>query len=488
MWRIYTKQTNMYSGLRLFKIAFQNTKRQILLSGVFLVIITCVLTFILYLAESRVDPDFSFLDAFIWPYEKYIGDPGKVVDEPLLSPIGKVVATIVGILGVAIFAIPAGMVGSGLIEAMDEEKREKELNGFRRRMQKAFRRNSNKSLREYLNTLPNGGGEQFKSLNFVPQRVPVAKMQVRQGMDLKDIIDTCNTFPELRLKNLADAHSEEENAEDHFVVEHFPLNRKYGYSINRQSKVTIICTSSFDEVGIGWFTNYLAKFGGFNYISKEIEVDTDELDSFYNLSPEPLYDKKPLSEYPDTKENKEAREVLKKKEENRKEFLADLEELIQGENSWVIIFTEHLKTSVNQYDFHLAETLKDGSQSTICNEQQYAQFCDAFTSMVKGEFGFETALHSSRYPLMKKNLGYTIRGINPQPNFQANPKCNAFVLRPSSELMNFDDRKLLIAFRIAQLLSEQLDGGKGIKDGDVQDFATTGFGYQEKKDKDDKTK
>lgn len=462
----------MYSGLRLFKTAFVNTRRQIFVSGVFLVAITFVLTIIMYLAESRVDPNFSFWDAFIWPYEKYVGDPGKVVDDPLISPIAKIVGTLVGIMGVAIFAVPAGLIGSGLTDAMDEEKREKELNGFRRRMQKAFRRNSNKSLREYLNTLPDGGGEQFKSLNFVPQRVPVAKMQVRQGMDLKDIIDTCNKFDELRLKNLADAHSEEENAEDHFVVENFPLNHKYGCCINNKSKVSIVCTSSFDEVGIGWFTYYLAKFGGFNYISKEIEVDTDELDSFYNLSPEPLYDKKPLSEYPDTKENKETREVLKKKKENREEFLTDLDDLIQSENSWVIIFTEHLKTSVNQYDFHLAEALKDGSQSTICNEQQYTQFCDAFVSMVKDEFGFEPALHSSRYPLLKKNLGYTIR--------KDHPDRNVFVLRPSSELMNFDDRKLLIAFRMAQLISEQLDNGKGITDDDEKDLATTGFGYVEK--------
>ena len=41
---------------------------------------------------------------------------------------------------------------------------------------------------------------------------------------------------------------------------------------------------------------------------------------------------------------------------------------------------------------------------------------------------------------------------------------------PSSELMNFNDRKLLIAFRMAQLISEQLDGGKGIEDDDVKDL------------------
>ena len=96
------------------------------------------------------------------------------------------------------------------------------------------------------------------------------------------------------------------------MVEHFPLNTKYGCFVPRQSKVTIVCTSSFDEVGIGWFTYYLAKFSGFNYISKEIEVDTDELDSFYNWSKEPLYDKKPITAY-DKKKDKEVYNTLEKK-------------------------------------------------------------------------------------------------------------------------------------------------------------------------------
>ena len=207
----------MYSGIRLFKTAFKNTRRQICVSGIFLVIITFLLTVGLYLAESSVDPDFGFWDAFIWPYEKYLGDPGKIVDDPLISPIGKFIATLVGIMGVAIFAVPAGLIGSGLTDAMDEEKREKELEGFRRRMKKAFRRSSNKGLREYLNSLPDGGGEAFNALNFVPQRVPIAKMQVRQGMNMKDIIDTCNKFEEFRLKNLADVHSAEDDAEDLWI-------------------------------------------------------------------------------------------------------------------------------------------------------------------------------------------------------------------------------------------------------------------------------
>ena len=457
----------MYSGIRLFKTAFMNTRRQIYVSGVFLVAITCVLTIILYLAESRVDPNFSFWDAFIWPYEKYLGDPGKIVDDPLISPIGKFIATLVGIMGVAIFAVPAGLIGSGLTDAMDEEKREKELEGFRRRMQKAFRRSSNKGLREYLNTLPDGGGDAFKALNIVPQRVPIAKMQVRQAMDIKDIIDTCKKFEEFRLKNLADAHSADDDAEDRFVVEHFPLNRKYGCCIPRDSKVTIVCTSSFDEVGIGWFTYYLAKMGGFNYISKEVEVDSDELDSFYNLSPEPLYDKKPISAY-DKKKDKEAFDILQKKQDNRNQFLEDLKQVV-NDDSWVIIFTEHLKTKDNQVDFHFADCLKDGSASMVSDQDTFMRLFEQFTETMKGDFLLTSMLRSPRYPLLKKNLGYKIR--------KDKADANVFVLRPSSELMNFNDRKLAIAYRMAAIISQQLDGARGIQEKDVKDFKETGFGY-----------
>lgn len=460
----------MYSGLRLFKTAFLNTRRQIYVSGILLVTITFVLTVIMYLAESAAQSDFSFWDAFIWPYEKYLGDPAEVTEAPV-TVVGKIIGTLVGIMGVAIFAVPAGLIGSGLTDAMDEEKRTEELKGFRRRMQKAFRRQSDKTLREYLNTLPDGGGEKLKTLNFVPQRVLVARMQVRQGMDLKDIIDTCNEFPEFRLNNLADALSDEENAEDRFLIEHYPLNRKYGFCVNRHSRVTIVSTSSFSELSEGWFTYYLAKFGGFNYISKEIEVDTDELDSYYNLNAEPLYDKKPLSAY-DPKKDKEACSVLQEKQACRDEFLGDLKDLTLGDGSWAILFTAHMRSKVNQVDFHLAHAQKNDAQPTVDDLETYGQLCDAFATTMKQEFDLDTDTHSKRYPLLKKNLGYTIRELN--------PGCNVFVMRPSSQLVNFDIRRLVIALRMAQLISQHLDNGQGMTAEDVQDFKQTGFGYTEK--------
>ena len=458
----------MYSGIRIFKTAFMNTRRQICVSGIFLVIITFLLTVGLYQAESSVDPNFGFWDAFIWPYEKYLGDPGKVVDDPLISPIGKLIGTLVGILGVAIFAVPAGLIGSGLTDAMDEEKREKELDEYRVRMRKSFRRTVDKTLRGYLNTLPDGGGEKLKVLNFVPQRIPLSRIQIRQGIEMKDIFDICQKYPEFRLKNLAEAISDEEHPQDSFVVEHFPKNRPYGYAINRKSKVTIVSTSSFAENGTGWFTYYLAKLGGFNYVSKDIEVDPDELDSFYNMSDKPLYEKRPRSEY-DEKKDKKAIEILDQKEANRQAFLKDLREMATGEDFWVILFTAHIKSSMNTVDFHFADARKDGSDSAVCQQTAYQELLRRLDEMLQTDYALKSDLHSQRFPLTKNNLGYRLR--------KENIICNTFVVRPSCDIINFDSRNLLIAYRLASIISQQLDGGRGVQPGDIIDFKDTCFGY-----------
>ena len=464
---------NYMKSSRLLLNAISSKKSELTITLSFLTLLTVVLSVLLYFVEHEAQPDQceNGWQTFVWAFAKYLGDPGKIADFTLQTPAANLIAFIVGLLGIAIFAVPTGIISSGITEALEDDKREKELEGFRYRMKKDFCRSFDKGLREYLNTLPDGGGEDFKTLNIVPQRVPIAKMQVKQGMDVKDIIDTCNKFDEFRLKNLADAHSAEDDAEDRFVVEHFPLNRNYGCCIPRDSKVTIVCTTGADEVGISWFTYYLAKMGGFNYISKELSVDPDETDSFYNLSDEPLYDKKPISDY-DKKKDKEAVEILNKKQAHRDEFFADLKKVV-ADGSWVIIITEHLKTKDNQTDFHFADCLKDGSSSTVNDQNAFMRLFEQFTETMKIDFSLTSTLRSPRYPLLKgnlkKNLGYKIR--------EKKPNANVFVLRPSSELMNFNDRKLAVAYRMACIISQQLDGGRGIQPKDVKDFEETGFGY-----------
>ena len=89
---------------------------------------------------------------------------------------------------------------------------------------------------------------------------------------------------------------------------------------------------------------------------------------------------------------------------------------------------------------------------------------------MENDYGLTSVKQSTRYPLLKNNLLYRLssEGID----------CNAFVLRPSTKQMIFEENKLLIAFRIAMVLSDKLDNGKGVEANDVEDLATTGFGYK----------
>jgi hypothetical protein len=105
---------------------------------------------------------------------KYVEDPADIVSPPV-TVLGQVIGTLVGVLGIAIFAVPAGLIGSGLMEAMDENNREKELDEHYDRVRKTFRRNENKALRIYLNSLSDNGAENITRFNFVPQHTLVTR-------------------------------------------------------------------------------------------------------------------------------------------------------------------------------------------------------------------------------------------------------------------------------------------------------------------------
>lgn len=430
----------MYSGLRLFKTAFMNTRRQICVSGIFLVAITCVLTVFLYLAESRVDPNFSFWDAFIWPYEKYLGDPGKVVDDPLISPIGKLIATLVGIMGVAIFAVPAGLIGSGLTDAMDEEKREKELEEFRARMRKSFRRVLNKKT-------------QYR---VVPRRVPVISLQAKKGMSEKDVIDTVSKFKEFRLRNLAASQVVSEHPQDRLVIELLPLDEQtvdgyiiehtdYGIKIDRDSNVTIITPSAATENSIGHVGYYLAQFGGFNYVSREFVTDVDEPVSYYKIEGERKEWEKPLQR-----------------------FFDDIKPLSEDSQHWNII----LVSSDNVYEtqFHFVHRAKEetGLPHTTLDEDRFLEFYAAFSEKMKAEYEYLSDMDQEYKPVGNKNIGVIAGG---------GTKNNAFTLRISYSVTTWSSSSAPIIVDMAKVIKQYLEKPERSTFEDDPSWKDVGCGY-----------
>ena len=432
----------MYSGIRLFKTAFKNTRRQIYVSSIFLVAITCVLTVILYLAESRMDPNFGLWDAIIWPYEKYLGDPGKVVDDPLMSPIGKIIGTLVGIMGVAIFAVPAGLIGSGLTDAMDEEKRDRHLEECRERIRKSFRRVLNKKT-------------QYR---VTARRIPVITMQAKKGITENDIIDTVMKFKEFRLRNLATSQTAAEHPQDRLVIEMLPLDTKtvdgfeithtqYGIKIDRGSLVNIIAPSAATENSIGHFAYYLAQFGGFNYVSREFVTDVDEPVSYYVIDGKETDWEQPLIDY-----------------------ISDIKKLSADKKQWNIV----LVSSDNVYDtqFHFVHRAneKSGLSSTTLDEEKFMGLYADMAAKMQEEFGYLSDLDEKYKPMGKKNVGIITGGGS------AN---NAFTLRVSYSVTTWTDTPVPIIVEMAKVIKKHLEKPERSQFEEHPSWKKKGCGYGE---------
>lgn len=468
------KTKRLLFGNTLFWRAFAKTRHEMLVSVIVLLAITILLSLLMFFAEHDLNPAFTIMDALVWIVVKYVEDPADVVNPPV-TVVGKALGTLVGFMSVAIVAIPAGLFGSGFIDAMRDNEREKVLEMFRKRLKNAFRPLFDATFRQYFENHRNEIKQDFSGVKFIQSKQPIVNLQSEKGLDVKDVIDTCRKFPaEFRLVNLAKADAMENQPTDRLCVEYFPSNRIYGCCIDRNSKVTIVCPTACSEIGMGWFTYYLAKFGGFNYISKELEADPDEKDSFFNLSNEVTYEGQGYEKEAIARLGKKdaKKEILQRKLVFRDAFLDDLKKLTSGNQSWAVVFAMHIKNKSNSTDLHFSHALKDGSNSTVNPDMinRYNTFYNELKTLMKEEYGLESSdPNSVRYRLEQRNIAYKIK--------ESSPSGNVFALRPSTQLINLNSNKLLIAYRMAQVISECFDDNRGIVENDLKDLKSGKYTY-----------
>ena len=243
-------------SFRLLQQAISSKAQEMWVSLQFLVIVTLMLSFVLFFYENNAQPEVydNGLRSVVWAFAQYIGDPGGFADTPPITFAGRMIACVIGLLGIAIFAVPAGLVGAGFSEAMEDEKKNNEIVKNTKKLHLAFERKLDR---------PTG-------FQIVPQHLSICDIQARMGMKVDDILDAVETSDNFRLINLATTQTIDEHPQDKLAVEHFIVNRPYGCCIDRGSKVSIVSPSSVVDACIGNFSYYLALIGGFNYISREL--------------------------------------------------------------------------------------------------------------------------------------------------------------------------------------------------------------------------
>lgn len=401
---------------KLLEDTIKAKKRELIISMQFLLVITLILSLILYFCEHEAQPDVydNGFSSVLWAFGQYIGDPGGFAENPPITGFGKFIACIVGLLGIAIVAVPAGILGSGFTEAIEHERDDLKLEANREKLYNIFDRKLDRPSR--LQIVPF-----FKTISFI---------QARVNMSEQDIFDTVSQTPGFRIITTSSTIPLEQQSVDQLGVEHFPVNRSYGCFIDRNSPITIIASGALADPATGIFAFYVALIGGFNFICRDHGRRTPYV-SLYIIN-----DYKNLIE-------------------SEKEFFKDLKYLLNREGAWSFDILAASGALENAYDteFHFGIGNGKGDESFggndifISDMGKYKRFYSNFAEQMKDKFNIKTdngKYHSYANSKIWRRIVDLEKDVN------------SVMLRVAWSVMLWNDNRILIAKTIADCINKYI--------------------------------
>ena len=460
----------------LFQKAFMATRREAITSLCILLVITFLFTIVLWLAESNNNSAYSFWDALVWIIVKYVEDPAEVATAPA-TVFGQVIGTLVGVLGIAIFAVPAGFIGSGLLDAMADQKQRDIIAKNSIKLHKRFRR-----IAHSASSFTNDEGKKI-NLKCVPRYRSFPHIIMKTGMTNDEIIKAVNNCPDMRLMNTLPTQAHESNSNDDLVVVSFPLNNEYGCCLDRGSDVTIVAPAAVTELGTGSFAFSLAAMGGFNYVSREISPNPDDPFGFYSMQKSKL---NLINDY-DIKENVESQAL---------HFMDDLRSLKNrsekaGRNHWFLFLLATTKSNEDQVylwrlatdnDQQLPAQIKDsvryGSTVMEKSEEELQLF---YTNVKESLSKYNVAIQGERRPvsvsLDNNDVLKSVAKSNIMCRLDGGLTCNSLTLRIAYEILVHSSRHLIIAKEIADALKNIVEPNREIPEEANKCYLNEGDGF-----------
>jgi len=405
--------------------ALRSKKDELVVSLEFLTIITLILSFILFFVEHEAQPEVytNGWTSVLWAFAQYIGDPGNFADTPPITTCGRIIACVIGILGIAIFAMPAGLVASAFSEVMEKDERKRKIAGWAERVHWAFERKLDR---------PTG-------YQVVPRYVSIVEIQARMGLKEDEILDAVAASDDLRLINLSVTRPAEEHPEDLLAVEHFALNTPYGQCIDRGSVLTIFSPSNIVDPVVGWWAYYLAAIGGFNFVSRELG-EACPYRSFYTYNPDA-----PAPE--------------------QEQCMADINRLAHTPNLWLLTVMAASGNQEPTYptQLHFSYGAKKGDESyddpniTIHDIPTFDAFYREFSSLMAAQYSLSCDCqryhNNSSAGLFSRHL-HSAAGLAGTSSSELLP--NAFCLRAAWSVICWDTRALKIAEELAAVLNKHI--------------------------------
>ena len=411
----YVKAFNILSR------AIKAKRQEMVVSLQFLAIVTLILSFILFFVEHNAQPEVydNGWKSVVWAFAQYIGDPGGFADTPPITLTGRLIACVIGVLGIAIFAVPAGLIGSAFTEVMDKDSKTEEL-----------KMNSHR-INEFMlvKSIKRAG------IFFPAKNISIGDLQLELGLADAEIIKAVSNSKNLRLKNLANAISSGPKT-DMIVVNQFHVNTPYGSHVNRDSSVTIVNPLGRGDNGLSFFDWHIAQIGGFNYVANELfsrtHSDVNSRCNFYTVD-----------------------------EPNNTSFKTFIDDIThgKGKNDWIIVIAGEQIVKNSPYDFHFelggdrGETSFDFDECIPWNRSLTKQLYEDFSKTLEETIQLKTDLHSVQPKVGAKNLA---RYLTTQT------EANVLLLTISYDLMVFKKNVYEAIINVANVLNRNLETRKPI--------------------------
>lgn len=126
LFRIFrvAKVGRYYKSLDIIRKAVVNKKEELLLSTFMMLTLLVVSSSVMYVVEHDVQPKvFTSIPAAMWWAVAALTTVGYGDVYPI-TPIGKLFGAIIAILGIGMFALPAGIIASSFVEEIERKKKE----------------------------------------------------------------------------------------------------------------------------------------------------------------------------------------------------------------------------------------------------------------------------------------------------------------------------------------------------------------------------
>lgn len=249
-------------SMNLLQESIKSKRSELIISMQTIFILALLLSIGLYYAEStNLESQFtSITQALLWSIAKFVGDIGGYGDFTPVTFVGKILATLNGVLGIAIFALPAGIIGSGFVEEIEKRNEDKATSDNLDLIKSVF---DNDHLAATLRFK-----KKYDLVEIKRKFISVNDLKYRLYFTDESISAVIDKNQGLRIRTYNSILPDGTKIEN-VIAESFEDNTSYGTFINRNGKFNIVTCSSIDQPFMSHFCYSLASFTGANLISVE---------------------------------------------------------------------------------------------------------------------------------------------------------------------------------------------------------------------------